>query len=49
MGVMLQSEHLKLPTGQNYFLLREFCQMESIASGGLEEDDEGAENLDGNI
>ena len=49
MGVMLQSEHLKLPTGQNYFLLREFCQIESIASGGLEEDDEGAENLDGNI
>ena len=49
MGVMLQSEHLKLPTGQNYFLLREFCQMESIGSGGLEEEDEGADNLEGNI
>ena len=49
MGVMLQSEHLKLPTGQNYFLLREFCQMESIASGGLEEEDEDTDNLEGKI
>jgi hypothetical protein len=49
MGVMLQSEHLKLPTGQNSFLLREFWQMESITSGGEEEEDEGADNLDGNI
>ena len=46
---MLKSEHLKLPKGQNYFLLREFCQTESITSGVLEEDDESAENLDGNI
>ena len=35
--------------GQNHFLLREFCQMESITSGGLEDDDEGADYLDGNI
>ena len=49
MGVMLQSEHLELPTGQNYFLLREFCQTESITSGGEEEDEESADNLDGKI
>ena len=46
MGVMLQNQHLVLPTGQKHFLLKEFCQMESVTSGGLE-DDEVENNLDG--
>jgi len=45
MGVMLQNQHLVLPTGQKHFLLKEFCQMESVTSGGLE-DDEVENNLD---
>ena len=38
MGVMLQIQHLKVPQEQNHFLLKEFSQMESVTSGGLDED-----------
>ena len=38
MGVMLQIQHLKLQQDQNHFLLKEFSQMESVTSGGLDED-----------
>ena len=47
MGVMLQNQHLVLPPGQNKFLLKEFSQMESITSGGLEEGDEDIDDLEG--
>lgn len=40
MGVMLQVQHLQLPEGQCHFKLKEFTQMESMTSGGLEENEE---------
>ena len=43
MGVMLQIQHLKVPKEQNHFLLKEFSQMESVTSGGLDED--GVQNI----
>ena len=40
MGVLLQRRKLELKGGQEFFRLKEFCQMESVSSGGLEEDED---------
>jgi hypothetical protein len=38
MGVMISFKHLELPPGQDHFNLKEFGQLESLSSGGLDED-----------
>lgn len=40
MGAMISSQKLRLPEYLNCFPLKEFCQMESITSGGQEEDED---------
>ena len=43
MGAMVSDKHLKVPLGQQHFKLKQFCQTESITSGGIDEDNQEEE------